>query len=128
MAQRFRIKLQRDNPDSLETYGPKVLASLDKLVGGQDSWDMRQWHGIGKIVGTSITVERHEDGPEIIGMVLTAAPKVLTALAALAVAWCKVKGTRRVKVQVGKHKYEGPIDGLPQFKAVLKAVEKLAGS
>ena len=73
-------------------------------------------------------VERHEDGPEIIALVLTATPKILGALAALAVAWCKVRGARRVKFQIGKHKYEGPIEGLAQFKAVVRTLEKVANA
>ena len=128
MAQKMTIKLFREVPDSLESYGRDVLVSLDTLVGGPDSWDMRRWHGVATIKGTRIKIERHEDGPEIIALVLTATPKILGALAALAVAWCKVKGARRVKFQVGKHKYEGPIEGLAQFKTLVRALEKVADS
>jgi len=124
MTSRITVKLYRNIPDSLESYGIDVLASLDKLVGGSSSWEMRRWHGVAKVTGTKFKVERHEDGPEIIGLALTAAPKILGALAALAVAWCKVKGARRVKLQMGKHKYEGPIEGLAQFKAMVRALGK----
>ena len=126
MVQKMTVKLFREVPGSLQSYGPDVLASLDALVGGSESWDMQRWHGVATIKSTRIKVERHEDGPELVALALTAAPKILGALAALAVAWCKVKGARRVKLQIGKHKYEGPIEGLVQFKAVVRAMEKVA--
>jgi hypothetical protein len=126
VANRISIKLFREDPGSLASYGPKVLSAMDELVGGEDAWDMTQWHGVAKIAGTRVRIERHEDGPEIIALTVAAVPKILGGLAALAVAWCKVKGARRVKLQVGKHKYEGPIEGLVQFKATVRMLEKIA--
>jgi hypothetical protein len=126
MAHKMTVKMFREVPGSVESYGREVLASLDTLVGGPESWDMRRWHGVATIKGTRIKIERHEDGPELVALALSAAPKILGALAALAVAWCKVKGARRVKFQIGKHKYEGPIEGLAQFKTVVRALEKVA--
>lgn len=127
MAKRIGIKFFREDPGSLASYGPKVLSVLDELA-GKSTWDMTQWHGVAKIDGTRVRIERHEDGPEIIALALTAAPKILGGLAALAVAWCKVKGARRVKLQIGKHKYEGPIEGLAQFKLTIRMLEKIAGA
>jgi hypothetical protein len=127
MTNQVNIKLFRDDPGSLESYGRPVLAALDSLVGGPDKWRQGRWHGEAKVLGTRVRVSRHEDGPELLGLLLTESPKIITAIAALAVAWCKIKGTRRVKLQVGKHKYEGPIEGIPQFKAMVRALEKLTG-
>lgn len=126
------IKFYRDTPDDIKSYGPLVSKRLDALVGGPDRWDMSRHHGVAKVPGTTMRVERHEDGPELLNLVVTQLPNYVSALAAVASAWLayraqkKTKEQRTVKVRIGTHSYEGPVKNagdLRKIVAVLKGVK-----
>ncbi len=125
------IKFWRSMPDSLESYGPVVIKRLDQLAGGAGKWNMSQYHGFVRIPGTKITIERHEDGPEILNLIVTQLPNYLTAFASIASAWFAYKALkgsneqRTVRLRIGKHSYDGPIKNARDLKRVVGMLKNL---
>ena len=76
-------------------------------------------------------IERHEDGPEVLNMVLTQLPNYIDALANVAAAWCAYKGLwrakeqRTVKLRSGKHTFEGPIKSSRDLRLIAATLKSL---
>ena len=125
------IKFHRTFPGDLKSYGPSVIKQLDQLAGGAGKWDMSQFHGIAKIPGTKIRIERHEDGPELVNFVVTQLPNYLSALGSLASAWIAYKALkapkeqRTVKLRIGKNSFEGPIRNDRDLRNVVATLKGL---
>ena len=123
------IKFYRSTPGSLESYGPLVLRRLDQLVGGADKWSMSRYHGVARVPGTKIRIERHEDGPEFWDLIVTQLPNYVSALASVASAWFAYKGSKRskeqrtVRLHVGKHSYEGPVKSERDLRNILATLK-----
>lgn len=123
------IKLYRPTPDNLESYGPLVIKRLDQMVGGADKWSMSQYHGVANVPGTKIRIERHEDGPEFWNLIVTQLPNYVSALASVASAWLAYRALRRpkeqrtVKLRIGKHSYEGPVNGSQDLQRIVAALK-----
>jgi len=118
-------------PGTLESYGPVVINRLDQLAGGAGKWNMSQYHGFVRIPGTKITIERHEDGPEFLNVIVTQLPTYLSAIAGVASAWFAYKALkgsneqRTVRLRIGKHSYDGPIKNARDLKRVVGILKNL---
>jgi hypothetical protein len=125
------LKFYRSVPGNLDSYGPLVIRRLDQLAGGADKWSMSRFHGIAKVPGTMIRIERHEDGPEFWNLVLTQLPNYVTALAGVASAWCAHKALkgpkeqRSVQLRIGKHSYEGPVKNARDLEHIVATLKGL---
>ena len=125
------IKFHRTYPGNLESYGPAVIKRLDQLAGGADQWDTSRFHGLAKVPGTKIRIERHEDGPEFWNLVVTQLPTYVSAIAAVASAWLAYKPRkgpkeqRTVKLRIGTHSYEGPIKNDQEFRNIVATLNAL---
>jgi hypothetical protein len=64
MSKPLIIKLARNSVYDPNDYGPKFEAYLDRLVGKQGWQQPPNDHRRGKVEGTTIIVQRCEDGPE----------------------------------------------------------------
>jgi hypothetical protein len=111
----LRIKFRRSDDYSLESYGEAVHRAFDDLAGGKDKWDTTSSHGLAKLGRTKAEVERHEDGPEIVGLVLNHLPDYIGAITGLVALWWsrprnKKKGSTSLSISVGEFKMDAPLD------------------
>lgn len=108
------IKFRRFDSFDLESYGPEVLSALDQMIGGADRWDLSVGHGAAKLGKSKAHVRRHEDGPEIIGLLIENLPAYLTALTGLIALWWsrpkkKKKDSTQIEINDGKLTINVPI-------------------
>jgi len=123
----LRIKFRRSDDYSLESYGEAVHRALDDLAGGKGKWDTTNSHGVAKLGRTKAQVERHEDGPEIVGLVLNHLPDYIGAITGLVALWWsrprkKKKNSTSLSISVGEFKMDAPLD---DPKAVRRAISVL---
>lgn len=114
MADALRLKLRRSDDFALNSYGPEVLRALDRLVGGEKNWDLTVGHGRARLGRTRARVERHEDGPDIIGLLIEQLPNYITAITGLVMLWFnrprKRPKSTSITIEVGSLKIEGPLN------------------
>ena len=130
MPDTLRFKLRRSDEFTLESYGPDVHRALDRLIGGKEKWDLTKDHGAARLGRTRARVERHEDGPEIIGLLIEQLPNYVTALSALVSLWFarpkkKPKSTA-IRVEVGGLTIEGPLHNPRDVKRAVALLKSLA--
>ena len=114
-------------------YGSEIDELLDQLVGGADRLDRASTLPAGELPDSDITVELHEGGPEF-AFALEQLPAFVSAATGVFSAWVAWRSTKRksheagfkreVRVDVGRHRYVGPVDNLEDLQAI---VNMLAG-
>jgi hypothetical protein len=124
------VKFFRNPPGDHSNYGSGIESCLRSLLKTERAYAALSTRTRAKVPATSIVVERHENGPEILGIPLPELAAYVSTLVAIASLWIQVKDRRpkksshEVHVRIGSREYRGPIRTKKELRDIVSILKQ----
>jgi len=124
------VKFFRSPPGDHSNYGAPIESCLRSLLKTEQAYAALSKRTRAKVPATKIVVERHEDGPSILGIPLIDLATYVSTLVTIAGLWIQVKDRRpqkpshEVHVRVGSREYRGPVRTKKQLRDIVSILKQ----
>jgi hypothetical protein len=124
------LKFFRHPPGDHSDYGPSIENCVRSILKDERAYSVLSKKARAKIPGTAIVVERHEDGPSILGVPLIDLATYISTLVTMAGLWFQLRDRRskqpshEVRVKVGSGEYRGPVRSARHLRQIVRALKE----
>jgi len=129
-TERVDLKFFRRPSGDHGDYGPSIENCVRSILKDEQAYSVLSKKARAKIPGTTVVVERHEDGPSILGIPLTDLSNYISTLATMAGLWVQLADQRfkqashEVRVKIGSAEYRGPVRDARHLRQIVRALQQ----
>jgi hypothetical protein len=124
------LKFFRQPSGDHSDYGPSIENCVRSILKEERAYSVLSKKSRVKIPGTAIVVERHEDGPSILGIPLIDLANYISTVVTMAGLWLQLRDRRskqsshEVRVKVGSAEYRGPVRNAQHLRQIVRALQQ----